>query len=104
MLSTKIVAVVCSGNGHYCGCFLILKTFCYYGSSCRQNLLFFVLRDYVVTVISCIEVAPISWKALGDYQRKNDKGALFGINCNLLKMPLGNRDFFPAEPTTYSFK
>lgn len=98
------MAAVCSGNGHYCGCFLILKTFCYCGSSCRQNLLLFVLRDYVVTVISCIEVTCISWKALGDYQHENDKGALFGINRDLLKIPLGKREFFPAEPKTNSLK
>lgn len=67
-------------------------------------MLIFVLRDYVVTVISCIEVTPIIWKALGDYQHKHDKGALFGINCELLKIPLGNRDFFPAEPTASSLK
>lgn len=61
-------------------------------------MLFFVLRDYVVTVINCIEVTLISWKGLGDYEHKNGKGALFGINHDLLKIPLGNRDFFPAEP------
>lgn len=95
---------MCSGNDHSCGCFLILKSFHYSDSSCKESLLFFALRGYVVTVISCIEMTPISWKALEDYQYKNDKGALFGINLDLLKIPLGNRDFFPAEPTTNSLK
>lgn len=94
LLSTKIVAAVCNVNGHYCGCFLVLKRFCY--CSCRQNSLFFVLRDYVVRGISSIEVTPTSWKALGDYQHRSDMGALFGINHGLSEIPLGNGDFFPA--------
>lgn len=104
LLSTKAVAAVCSGDGHHCGCFLILKVFCYCGTSCRQNLLIFVLKHYVVTVITCLEVTPIFWKALGGYQHKNNKGLLFDINHDLLKITPWNTDFFPAKLTANSLK